>query len=232
MANPKVFFDLTVDGKPAGRIVIELFADLTPRTAENFRGLCTGERGIGKCGKPIHYKGSTFDHIVPDLMWCGGDIIFENEPIHSEELDDEYFILNHEDGPGIISMADSNGSQFQIHMKDYGLQVDGDHVVIGKVVEGLDLMRNIEKEVITTTTRTPSKPVVIADCGELSDYRSERCYLMKNIEKEVIIKTAKDNKPVVIADCGGLSDDRSERYYLINIVVACMVLMCFWSWFV
>ncbi|CAH8261474.1 unnamed protein product [Arabidopsis lyrata] len=195
MANPKVFFDLTVDEKPAGRIVIELFADLTPRTAENFRALCTGERGIGKCGKPLHYKGSIFDDIVPDLMWCGGDIIFENESIHGEELEDEYFILNHEDGPGIISMADSTGSQFQIHMKDYGVQVDGDHVVFGKVVEGLDLMRSIEKEVISTTTRTPSKPVVIADCGELSD----------NI---------------------------SEGNYLINIIVGCMVLMCFGSLFV
>ncbi|KAG7578332.1 Cyclophilin-type peptidyl-prolyl cis-trans isomerase domain [Arabidopsis thaliana x Arabidopsis arenosa] len=196
MANPKVFFDLTVDAKPAGRIVIELFADLTPRTAENFRALCTGERGIRKCGKPLHYKGSIFDDIVPDLMWCGGDIIFENESIHGEELDDEYFILNHEDGPGIISMADSNGSQFQIHMKDYGVQVDGDHVVFGKVVEGLDLMKSIEKEFISTTTRTPSKPVVIADCGELSDYRSD------------------------------------QGNYLINIIVGCMVLMCFCSLFV
>ncbi|XP_010468395.1 PREDICTED: peptidyl-prolyl cis-trans isomerase CYP26-1 [Camelina sativa] len=175
MANPKVFFDLTVDGKPSGRIVIELFADLTPRTAENFRTLCTGEKGVGNFGNPLHYKGSTFDRIVPDYMWCGGNIIIREESFYAEELNDdkessEYFILNL-DGPGIISMPRPDGSYFQILMKE-GLELDDDHVVFGRVVEGLELMRSIEEDVVTET-RKPSKPVVIADCGELSDSSSE-----------------------------------------------------------
>ncbi|EOA32008.1 hypothetical protein CARUB_v10015249mg [Capsella rubella] len=180
MANPKVFFDLTVDGKPSGRIVIELFADLTPRTAENFRTLCTGEKGVGKCGKPLHYKGSSFDRIVPDLMWCGGDIMVGDKSFYEEGLvdDNEYFILNHE-GPGVISMPHSDRTHFQIFMSE-GLEMDGDHVVFGRVVEGLDLMKSIEEEVVSET-RKPCKPVVIEDCGELSDYRYESVYFMNII---------------------------------------------------
>ncbi|MCP6484382.1 peptidylprolyl isomerase, partial [Klebsiella pneumoniae] len=73
MANPKVFFDMTVGGAPAGRIVMELFADTTPKTAENFRALCTGEKGTGKSGKPLHFKGSSFHRVIPDFMCQGGD---------------------------------------------------------------------------------------------------------------------------------------------------------------
>ena len=73
MANPRVFFDITIGGSPIGRIVMELFADTTPRTAENFRALCTGEKGVGRSGKPLHYKGSTFHRVIPQFMCQGGD---------------------------------------------------------------------------------------------------------------------------------------------------------------
>jgi peptidylprolyl isomerase len=73
MARPKVFFDVTVGGRAAGRIVFELFSDIVPKTAENFRCLCTGEKGMGKSGKPLHYKGSKFHRVIPNFMLQGGD---------------------------------------------------------------------------------------------------------------------------------------------------------------
>ncbi|MGV7411860.1 peptidylprolyl isomerase, partial [Mycobacterium kansasii] len=78
MANPKVFFDMAIGGAPAGRIVMELYADTTPKTAENFRALCTGEKGIGKAGKPLHYKGSSFHRVIPQFMCQGGDFTAGN----------------------------------------------------------------------------------------------------------------------------------------------------------
>ena len=68
MANPRVFFDVTIGGQNAGRITMELFADKTPKTAENFRALCTGEKGVGKSGKPLHYKGSSFHRVITEFM--------------------------------------------------------------------------------------------------------------------------------------------------------------------
>ncbi|KAL1197381.1 Peptidyl-prolyl cis-trans isomerase CYP19-1 [Cardamine amara subsp. amara] len=174
--NPKVFFDMTVDGKPVGRIVMELFADTTPRTAENFRALCTGEKGIGKLGKPLHYKGSIFHRIDPAFLYCGGDITAGNgtgqgESIYGGFFEDENFIrkLN---GPGTILMyganKDSNGSKFMISMAEknnWEYDIDIEHVVFGQVVEGLDVLRNIGK--VATPDCMPSKPVVIADCGQI-----------------------------------------------------------------
>lgn len=172
MANPKVFFDLTVDDKPVGRIVMELFADTTPRTAENFRAICTGEKGIGKSGKPLYYKGSCFHFVSPRLMLCGGDITAGDgsggESIYGERFEDENYIMKHT-GPGVLSMAnrgpDTNDSQFMICMvKCMGL--DDVHVVFGQVVDGLDLINSIMKEVETHSGK-PSKTVLIADCGQI-----------------------------------------------------------------
>ncbi|KAH0943280.1 hypothetical protein HID58_002917, partial [Brassica napus] len=154
MANPRVFFDMTVDGKPAGRIVMELFADTTPRTAENFRALCTGEKGIGKFGKPLHYKGSIIHEVFPGYTLCGGDIIGGwEEPVanlgRGEFFDDENFIKMHT-GPGILTMWDcrpnTNGSQtqFMICLRKI-VEFDGECVLFGQVVEGLDMIENIEK---------------------------------------------------------------------------------------
>ncbi|KAJ6998818.1 peptidyl-prolyl cis-trans isomerase-like [Populus alba x Populus x berolinensis] len=165
MANPKVYFDMTIGGAPAGRIVMELFADTTPRTAENFRALCTGEKGKGR-------SGSTFHRVIPGFMCQGGDFTAGNgtggESIYGAKFADENFIKKHT-GPGILSMANSgpgtNGSQFFI-CTDKTEWLDGKHVVFGRVVEGMNVVKAIEK--VGSSGGRTSRPVVVADCGQLS----------------------------------------------------------------
>merc|ERR1711976_1141268 len=100
MPNPTVFFDMTADGSPLGRITMELFADVVPKTAENFRALCTGEKGTGRSGKPLHYKGSSFHRVIPNFMCQGGDFTRGNgtggESIYGEKFADENFKRKHE----------------------------------------------------------------------------------------------------------------------------------------
>merc|ERR1711916_317033 len=172
MPNPTVFFDMTVGGAAAGRIEMELFADQVPKTAENFRALCTGEKGVGKSGKPLHYKGSSFHRVIPEFMCQGGDFTNHNgtggESIYGMKFEDENFNLKHT-GPGTLSMANAgkntNGSQFFIcPVKTAWL--DGAHVVFGKVTKGMDVVKNIEK--VGSGNGATAKPVVIADCGQLS----------------------------------------------------------------
>ncbi|CAI0434141.1 unnamed protein product, partial [Linum tenue] len=172
--NPSVFFDLSIDRDPAERIVIELFADVVPKTAENFRALCTGEKGIGdSTGKPLHYKGSSFHRVIKGFMAQGGDFSKGNgtggESIYGGKFSDENFKLRHE-GPGILSMANSgpntNGSQFFITFKSQP-HLDGKHVVFGKVVKGLDILKKIE--LVGTAKGDPLQPVRVVDCGETSD---------------------------------------------------------------
>jgi len=171
MANPKVFFDMTIGGDNAGRIVMELRADVVPKTAENFRCLCTGEKGMGKSGKPLHFKGSAFHRVITDFMCQGGDFTAGNgtggESIYGAKFADENFTLKHT-GPGILSMANAgpntNGSQFFLCTVQTAW-LDGKHCVFGAVCEGMDVVKRIEA--VGSQSGKTSKPVMIADCGQL-----------------------------------------------------------------
>ncbi len=169
--NPRVFFDITIGDDAAGRIVFELRTDVVPETAENFRALCTGEKGSGQSGKPLHYKGSTFHRVIPDFMCQGGDFTNGNgtggESIYGSKFADENFQLKHTD-PGLLSMANAgpgtNGSQFFITTTQTPW-LDGKHVVFGSVVEGMDVVRAMEAQ--GSQSGQPRQRIVITDCGQL-----------------------------------------------------------------
>jgi peptidyl-prolyl cis-trans isomerase A (cyclophilin A) len=175
--NPKVFFDILIGKTRAGRVTMELFADKVPRTAENFRLLCTGAKGLGASGKPLHYKGSAFHRIIPQFMCQGGDFTRGNgtggESIYGPKFADENFTLRHT-GPGVLSMANSgpntNGSQFFICTSKTSW-LDGKHVVFGQVVDGYGVVEKMER--VGSSSGSTAESVVIEDCGEIAD--GEQC---------------------------------------------------------
>jgi len=167
----KVFLDITLDGEKVGRITLGLYGNQVPKTVENFRALCTGEKGDGKEGKPLHFRGCIFHRIIPAFMCQGGD--FTNgdgtggESIYGEKFEDENFRIKHTK-PGLLSMAnagkDTNGSQFFITVKATP-HLDGKHVVFGEVLEGYEeVVKKMED--VGSTSGTPSKKIEIEDCGE------------------------------------------------------------------
>jgi peptidylprolyl isomerase len=170
-ANPKVALDVSIGGEPAGTLTLELFADVVPKTAENFRALCTGEKGTGNSGKPLSYKGSPFHRIIPGFMIQGGDFTRGNgtggESIYGEKFADENFELKHT-GPGILSMANAgpntNGSQFFITVAETPW-LDGKHVVFGKVVDGMDVLKKMEEQ--GSRSGQTKADVVLTDCKQL-----------------------------------------------------------------
>ncbi|KAJ8505610.1 hypothetical protein OPV22_006496 [Ensete ventricosum] len=173
--NPRCYMDVTIGGDMEGRIVVELFAGVVPRTAENFRALCTGEKGVGpNTGVPLHLKGSCFHRVIKGFMIQGGDISAGDgtggESIYGLKFEDENYALKHE-RKGMLSMANSgpntNGSQFFITTTRTP-HLDGKHVVFGKVLKGMGVVRSIEHTPVGDAD-CPTVDVVIADCGELPE---------------------------------------------------------------
>ncbi|KAI0649772.1 cyclophilin-like domain-containing protein [Trametes meyenii] len=204
--RPLVFFDITIGGRPAGRIVMQLYKDIVPKTTENFRALCTGEKGEGKAGKPLHYKGSTFHRVIKGFMVQGGDFTAGNgtggESIYGEKFEDENFEVKHSKR-FLLSMANAgagtNGSQFFITCNPTS-HLDGKHVVFGEVVRGKSIVRAIENTE-TASGDVPVEPCVIADCdGDVyEDYPEDQDPVDGNdvlASPETALKIARDVREV------------------------------------
>lgn len=171
--NARVFFDIEVGGLPMGRVVFELYSDICPVTCENFRALCTGEKGLGKTtSKPLHYKGIIFHRVVKDFMIQGGDFSVGNgtggESIYGGTFADENFIMKH-NKPFLLSMAnrgkDTNGSQFFITTQP-APHLDNVHVVFGEVVSGQEIVTHVEGLPVDRMSR-PLQDAKVVNCGEL-----------------------------------------------------------------
>ena len=176
--NPRVYFEIALGGvavggvlageQPIGRLEMTLRSDVVPKTAENFRALCTGEKG-----RRLHFKGSTFYRVIPKFMCQGGDFTNHNgtggESIYGPKFGDENFDLKHM-GAGTLSMANrgphTNGSQFFM-CTGQTKHLDGKHVVFGSVTKGMHVLERIEA--VGSKSGTPSKRVTITDCGQIDD---------------------------------------------------------------
>jgi peptidylprolyl isomerase len=168
-----VYLEFDEEGAGLGRVVIELFADKVPRTAENFRMLCTGEKGLGRSGAKLNYTGTNVFKILPGFLIQGGDFVANdgtgNESVYGVRFEDENFAIPH-DSRGVVSMANSgrntNGGQFIITLAPTPW-LDKKHVAFCKVVDGNDVLDVIEQ--VGTASGTPTKVVRITECGEVKE---------------------------------------------------------------
>lgn len=193
--NKKVYLDFVAGSTALGRIEIELFYDITPKTSENFRGLCTGEYGMGKINKKkLCYKGSKIHKIIEGQYIEGGDIIYGNgkggESIYGPKFNDENFNRRHACG-GLLSMANNgrntNSSRFIITLKSCPF-LDGKHVVFGQVISGMDTLKQIGK-IPTDSLMRPKVKILILDCG---DYDTRQIHLRKDVFQETLDNIVKD----------------------------------------
>lgn len=167
LTDTKVYLNI----KNHGQIIIKLFTHITPKTCENFRVLCTGERGYTNLGQHLSYKNSILHRMIPNFMYQGGDIVngdgTGSTSIYGDYFDDENFILKH-DNLGMLSMANSgpntNGCQFFITTVP-SPHLDGKHVVFGQIIQGLHILKQIEK--YSSKTGVPTKKIRISDCGQI-----------------------------------------------------------------
>lgn len=175
--NPIVFLDVSVGGRSIGRIQIELFADQVPRTAENFRQLCTGE--FHRDGIPKGYKGASFHRLIPGFMIQGGDFVrgdgtgtvsiygdsFADEPVSPGTRTSRHSV------PGMVAMANTghphtNGCQFYITLAPCE-HLDGKHVIVGQVIKGMEIVRLLERVPTVVGSQRPRVPIIISECGEM-----------------------------------------------------------------
>eukprot|EP00558_Chaetoceros_sp_UNC1202_P006783 CAMPEP_0197233986 /NCGR_PEP_ID=MMETSP1429-20130617/1869_1 /TAXON_ID=49237 /ORGANISM="Chaetoceros sp., Strain UNC1202" /LENGTH=221 /DNA_ID=CAMNT_0042692309 /DNA_START=93 /DNA_END=758 /DNA_ORIENTATION=- len=167
----RVFFDIAIDDRPAGRVVIGLYGNVVPKTVENFKTLCEGTRTDPRSGMTLRYAGSSFHRIIPNFMIQGGDFTQHNgtggTSIYGNKFNDENFELKHT-GPGILSMANSgrntNGSQFFICTQKTPW-LDGKHVVFGVIEEGYPLIQKIES--YGSSSGRPSAKITIREAGSI-----------------------------------------------------------------
>ncbi len=160
--NPRVFFDISAGTQPLGKVIMELYANIVPKTAENFRALCTGQKGFG-------FKGSSFHRVIPGFMCQGGDFTKHNgtggKSIYGEKFADENFKIKH-GAPGALSMANAgpntNGSQFFLTTSQTAW-LDGAHVVFGRVIGGYDVVKKVES--YGSEEGNTSAKIIITDCG-------------------------------------------------------------------
>ncbi|XP_055373332.1 peptidyl-prolyl cis-trans isomerase D [Condylostylus longicornis] len=204
--NPLVYLDIKIGSERVGRMIIELRKDVVPISAENFRALCTGEKGIGQLGKPLHYKGTKFHRVQRVFMAQGGDIVKNDgscgESIYGPIFNDENFFLPHTEG--VVSMANygkpnTNNSQFFITSVDCS-HLNGTNVVIGHVLRGFGILNEMEE--YATDEGRVLKDIVIEDCGQLNNEEDWGFY-----DKD---ETA-DTLPPFPSDWDKIDDEYSER---------------------
>ncbi|KAI9510717.1 cyclophilin-like domain-containing protein [Russula earlei] len=174
MTRPRVFMDFSIDNAPVGRLIFELFADAVPKTSENFRALCTGEKGLSPLSdRPLYYKNSIIHRSIADFMIQGGDFTKRNgtggESIYGGPFADED-LAHPLDSEGLLCMANrgpnTNGSQFFITLRACP-HLNGKHVVFGRVIRGFGDVVSKIAQVATDEKDRPAVPVIVYNCGEL-----------------------------------------------------------------